>query len=192
MRKTIHLALLALGTALVLAQPAAAAEELGSIRVTLQHGQLPAADGAVALYRAGTEVDGNYWLGEEFGGGMVLPADTLSPALAQWLEELAPEPEVVEPLDSQGSAEFSDLPSGLYLLVQTEASTGLLPMEPMTLTIPCQGQWNLQAFPKAQALTWAVPATGQSPLPFLGMVGMILSGGGLLLCLRHRRKKGSA
>lgn len=174
---------LALGLCVFLALPAAAAEKTGSIRVTLQNGETVVPNGSVMLYRVGSLVEECFWLRDAFGGGMVHQEDAMSAALAKWLAEMVREDGIELELDDQGSAEFSDLEQGLYLLVQSELSTGYHRMEPMTVMLPCQQQWNVQAFPMMQEIFWEVPATGQSPLPFFGLVGMVLSGLGLLGCL---------
>lgn len=179
--------ILALGTVAVLAAPAAAAEETGSIRVTLQNGETVVPDGAVSLYRVGSLVDGDFWLTEEFGGGIIQQEDALSPALAGWLAETA-EGGTQQELDEEGSAAFSGLPAGLYLLVQTVRSTGYHRMEPMTVMIPCQYQWHVQAYPKTQEIIYEIPSTGQPLAPYVGAAGMVLSSGGLLLCGVKKRR----
>lgn len=168
-----------------LAVPARAAEETGTIRVTLQNGETLVPDGAVSLYLAATPMDGDYRLTEAFGGGVIREGEALSPALAQWLASMAESEGWEKELDGLGSAEYKDLEEGLYLLIQSQRSTGYYTMEPMMVQIPCQTQWHVQAYPMMTEVT--LPSTGQSPAPFFGAVGMILSGTGLLVCMAANR-----
>lgn len=183
--------LMALAGVIWLGVPVSAAET-GSIRVTLDNGDTVVPDGAVTLYYAGSPLGYDYRLTEDFGGGMIKGEDALSPALASWLAEMAVGGGMMRVLDEDGSGEFCDLTEGLYLLVQTEGSTGYHIMEPMLVQLPCQGQWHVQAYPKIEEIIYQIavepPATGQSPAPFLGVVGMVLSGTGLVICGRKRRK----
>ena len=165
-----------------LGRTAAAAEETGSIRITLH-----TVKGEVALYHAGTPVDGGYRLTEAFGGGFIKEEDAQSPHLAQWLAETAQEGRTLL-LDADGSAEFSRLDAGLYLVKQTETAEGEEPTAPFLVVLPYYGQWNIEANPKTNAAL-EPPRTGQSPEPFLGAAGMFLSGSGLLACAGRRKRK---
>lgn len=184
--------LLALGGVVLLGLPVSAGADRGSIRVTLQNGESVVPDGAVSLYYVGVPTAVDYRLTEEFGGGIIKGEDALSPALAGWLAEMAGTGGTQRLLDADGSGEFCDLTEGLYLLVQTEASTGYHLMEPMLVQLPCQFQWHVQAYPKTEEIIYSfqveAPATGQSPAPFLGVTGMAVSGTGLALCARRKRR----
>lgn len=173
--------------AAALAVPARAAEETGTIRVTLQNGETLVPDGAVSLYLVAEPMDGDYRLTDTFGGGVIRGGEALSPALARWLGEMTGTEGWEKELDGLGSAEYRDLDEGLYLLVQSRRSTGYFTMEPMLVQIPCQGQWHVQSYPMMQEIT--LPPTGDSPLPLLGAVGMLLSGTGLVICNRAMRRK---
>lgn len=177
--------LAALGAVAALSVPAMAGEEMGSIRVTVSDGESSAVNGAVTLYRVGTPAGTDYRLTEAFGSGIIKGEDAMSPILAKWLAGIVEEEGAEVLLDEMGSAEFSPLAEGLYLLVQTGPSSGFYPMEPMLVRMPCEYQWHVQAFP--QVMQQEIPATGQPPAPFLGAAGMILSGSGLVLCRRKRR-----
>lgn len=161
-----------------LGRTAAAAENLGSIRINLK-----TTEGEVALYSAAAPASGGYNLAEVFGGGFIKAEDAHSPALARWLAEMAQDGEH-RILDADGSAEFSRLEQGLYLVCQTETGEGESAIAPFLVEIPYQGQWNIQANPKSDPEN---PRTGQSPQPFLGAAGMLLSAGALHLCLRRRK-----
>lgn len=163
-----------------LGRTAAAAEETGSIRITMQPKK-----GEVTLYYVGEPVSGGYRLTEAFGGGYIKEEDANSPYLAQWLGETEVQG-IQRLLDADGSAEFSRLEAGLYLLKQTEAAEGEDLTSPFLIQLPYCGQWNIQANPKTGSMT-EVPRTGQGPEPFLGVTGMVLSGMGLIVCLRKKR-----
>lgn len=162
-----------------LGRTAAAAETVGSLRVNLKSSR-----GEVALHPAAAPVDGGYRLRDSFGGGFIKEEDAHSPALAQWLAESAESGEY-RILDADGSAEFSRLEAGLYLLCQTETGEGETAIAPFLVEIPYQGQWNIQADPKLDPEN---PRTGQSLQPYVGTMGMLLSAGGLYLCTRRRRR----
>lgn len=162
-----------------------AAEETGSIRVTMQRGE-KTVGGAVTLYRVGEPIPEGYRLSADFGGGIVREEDAQSPHLAQWLAEMAGQQGVSRSLED-GTAEFNRLEQGLYLLVQTQTQAGYLAVKPFLIELPCEGKWNVQAYPKTQSAE--IPATGQSPLPILGGIGMVLSSIGLALCAGRGRKK---
>lgn len=166
-----------------LGKPAQAAQQTGSVRITLEN-----QEGEVALYHTGIPAQGGYRLDESFGGGFVKEEDVQSPALAQWLAESADEGRY-RILDADGNAEFSGLEEGLYLLVQTETEKGYYPVNPFLIPMPCDGQWDIQANPKTQQLAMENPKTGQPVQPLLGMAGMVMSGTGLLLCGRKKKEK---
>ena len=91
-------------------------------------------------------------------------------------------------LDADGNAIFPDLEEGLYILVQTERMDGFYPIRPVLISIPQQEQWHLQLYRQPVPVVTEIPPTGQSPEPFLGVLGMVLSSTGLLLCSKKRRK----
>lgn len=167
----------------------ARAEEMsGTLRITLENGETIVTEGEMTLYYVGKKVSDGYRLTEEFGGGIVKEEDAMSSYLSHWLAETA-EGGMPRILDADGSAEFSNLPEGLYLLVQSETAEGYYPIEPFLLTIPYDGRWYIQAYPKAERILTETPKTGQSILPYLGIFGMVFSGGGLVLCAASKRKK---
>lgn len=189
MRRRLLCILFAAMVLLNLGMQAQAAEVTGSIRVILNKGNTAVSNGEVTLYRVGMEISGGYRLTEAFGGGIIKEEDTLSPALAQWLAEKAGEGGIPRILDADGCAEFSRLSGGLYLLVQNETGEGYYPIAPFLIPLPYEGEWDIQANPKLQQILAESPQTGQSPMPFLGVMGMVLSGTGLICCARGKRRK---
>lgn len=188
MFKRLSCALVSLGMVMALGGPALAAET-GTIRVTLQNGESLVPDGSVVLYYVGSVVDEDYRLTEEFGGGIIREEDALSPALANWLAEEAQEDGWEKSLDGFGSAEFGELQEGLYLIAQEEPSTGYHLMEPMLVQIPCQMQWHVQSYPSMEEIVWEAPQTGDSfPLLF-GIIGIVVSGSGLMVCTYQNRRR---
>lgn len=172
----------------VLCLPARAAEE-GSIQVILRSGETPLVGGTVTLFRVGERAEDGYRIGDAFGGGFVRHEDALSPHLAQWLSQMEGEPGMTRILDSDGSADFSHLEEGLYLLVQNGAVEDFFPIMPFLMILPYEGQWNVQAYPYTQQVYTECPRTGQHPAPILGAVGMVVSSFGLAMCAEARRKK---
>lgn len=188
MRKTI--CLLCMAVILIVAAPVAeATENRGSVRVKLDAGELPVINGAVTLYQVGVRTEEGYRITEGFGGGIVRQDDTDSDKLAQWLAESAGESGITLLLDADGNAVFSELEEGLYILVQTERMDGFYPIYPVLLTIPSEDCWDVQIYREPVPVVTEIPKTGQSPIPFLGVLGMILSSTGLLLCNRKNKKQ---
>ena len=92
-------------------------------------------------------------------------------------------------LDADGVAVFPDLEEGLYMLIQTERMDGFYPIYPILLTVPDATAWDIQIHREPVPVVTELPKTGQSPIPFLGVLGMIVSSVGLLLCARKNRKQ---
>lgn len=180
--------LLCLAVCLLAAVPVAAEDLSGSLQVKLEAGDLAVVNGTVTLYQVGTRAEEGYRIAEGFGGGIVKLEDANSGKLAQWLAETAAEPGDSRFLDADGNALFSDLEEGLYMLVQTERIDGFYPIQPVLLTIPQEQQWDVKIFREPVPVVTELPRTGQSPFPFLGILGMVLSGTGLLLCVPKDRK----
>lgn len=179
--------------AVVLGMPliGAGAVQNGSIRVTIRRGAETVSSGSVTLYPAGDAVSGGYRLKAAFGGGLVTREDADSPALARWLAEQAGENGTVLLLDADGSAEFSRLEEGLYLVVQQEAAEGYYPVSPFLVQLPLNGQWTVEAEPKAEQYPAESPRTGESPALAIAAGGMLLSGMGLAWAFPwgYRRKQ---
>lgn len=173
----------------VLTPGASAAERRGSIRVKLEAGDLAVTNGAVTLYQVGIKVEDGYRITEGFGGGIIRQEDADSDRLAMWLAESAGESGISLLLDADGQAMFSELEEGLYMLVQTERMDGFYPIYPILLAIPDEKQWDTQVYREPVPVVTELPKTGQSPAPFFGVLGMILSSAGLLLCVRKERKR---
>ena len=187
MRKSMRILLLAL---FLCCMPTAvmASEQRGSIRLDLDAGELAVINGAVTLYQVGSKVEDGYRITEGFGGGIVRQEDASSVYFAQWLAESAGESGITMLLDADGDAIFSDLEEGLYMLVQTERMDGFYPILPVLISVPEDDQWNRDIYRQPVPVVTEIPKTGQSPIPFFGVLGMMLSSAGLLLCCGKRKK----
>lgn len=182
--------LFALGLVFGLAVPAGAAQLQGSIRISLDTGELPVINGAMALHPVGTPYADGFLLSDAFGGGIVKETDAQSPHLAQWLAESAGEGRNLL-LDVDGNVTFSDLEEGLYLLVQTEQIDGFYKVNPFLLTVPEGDAWDVQVdlVPNPIIIDYENPKTGQQPAPLIAAMVMAASGVGLYLCVDGKRKK---
>lgn len=188
MKKMIGL--LCLAACLFVVTPVtAAAETRGSIRVKLDAGDMPVINGAVTLYQVGIKVEEGYRITEGFGGGIVKQEDADSDKLAQWLAESVEATGICLLLDADGNAVFSELEEGLYMLTQTERMDGFYPIYPILMTIPEGECWDVAIYRQPVPVVTELPKTGQSPIPFFGMLGMFLSSVGLLLCVRKNKKQ---
>jgi len=166
-----------------------AADDRGSIRITLTKEEDRIYYGSVTLYRVGVPVSGGYRLGSGYGGGFVEEKDAQAPALAQWLAERVGIGDEIRVLDDNGCGEFRDLEEGLYLLVQTDPAEGFYPFVPFLVRLPYEGQWEVLAFPKLESLPVISPQTGDG-FPMLEYGGvMAVSGLGLILCMERKRRK---
>ena len=166
---------------------ASAAENIGSIHVKLEAGDLPVINGAVTLYQVGIRTEEGYRITEGFGGGIIRQSDADSEKLAQWLAESAEEAGMSMLLDADGNAVFSELEEGLYMLVQTERMDGFYPIYPVLLAIPQEENWDVLVHKAPVPVVTELPKTGQSLIPFFGILGMVLSATGLLLCRKKIR-----
>ena len=173
----------------VLTLPAAAAENGGSLWVKLDVGDLPVVNGAFTLYRVGVPISDGYRITEEYGGGFVRGEDAKSPHLAQWIYSMEPGQGSTLLLDVDGSAVFSDLEDGLYLLTQTERTDGFYPIQPFLLTVPGEGKENVRIHLEPLPIVADSPPTGQSAAPVMGAAGMFLSVAGLILCTKWRKRQ---
>jgi len=187
MRKTLWL--LCIAACFLIRMPVAAAGNKGSIQVDLKTGDVPVINGAVTLYQVGIKTKDGYQIAETFGGGVVRQDETDSRKLAQWLAETAGVNGMTLLLDVDGTAVYPELEQGLYILVQTERIDGFYPIYPVLLTIPSDEKWDLEISRDLVPVVTEIPQTGQSPIPFFGVLGMILSSTGLLLCAQKNRKR---
>lgn len=175
---------------LLVSAPRARAAEIGTIRISLDAGELPVTNGAVTLYHVGVETEDGYRITDTFGGGMVKAADATSPHLAQWLAETEDVYGSKHLLDVDGNTVYSNLGEGLYLVVQTERMDGFYPIHPVLIALSDEGQQDATVAPELRPIVVGdMPQTGQSIVPFLGVIGMALSGGGLLLCAMAGKKR---
>ncbi len=182
--------LVCIAVCLAAASPAAAAaEKRGSIQVKLEAGDLAVTNGAVTLYQVGIKTEDGYRITEGFGGGTVRQEDADSEHLAKWLAESAGAAGMTLLLDADGNAAFTELEEGLYMLVQTERMDGFYPIYPVLMPVPNEENWNIQIHREPAPVVTEIPQTGQSPIPFFGVLGMILSSAGLLLCAGKSRKR---
>ena len=182
--------LLGMTLLLLVAVPAkAAAEARGSIQVRMDIGDMPVIHGAVQLHQVGVKTEGGYRITEAFGGGTVRYDDIHSDHLTQWLAQTADGKGMSLLLDADGTAVFSGLEEGLYLLVQTERIDGFYPIYPVLQTVPEGDCWDVSIFREPVPVVTEIPKTGESPLLLLSILGMLLSSAGLLLCARISGKQ---
>ncbi|MDO5545523.1 MAG: hypothetical protein Q4F81_06835 [Eubacteriales bacterium] len=175
--------------ALGLSLPVGASEMRGTVEVRLDAGELPVTNGAVTMYLVGVPTEGGYRLLDSYGGGIVRGEDACSGNLAYWLGELAGSGKELL-LDVDGRVVFSGIEEGLYLLVQTQRMDGFYPFRSFLVEVPAQGQWTRCYEPVIMPITDEPPLTGDLGI-YLAVLGMALSGGGLVCCgIWNRKKKG--
>ena len=182
------MALMVIGTLLSLSIRAGASEMRGSVEIQLDAGELPVTNGAVTMYLVGVPTGEGYRLLDRYGGGVVHSADVGSGNLAYWLGELADGGKELL-LDVDGRVVFSGVEEGLYLVMQTRRMDGFYPFRPFLAEVPSGGRWTRRYEPAALPITDEPPCTGDVTT-YLGVLGMALSGGGLVCCGIWGRKKG--
>lgn len=147
------------------AQPNLDIAQTGSIRVQLRDAVSPSSSvgGKLELYKVGDPVETNSNLTfvptSAFASSGISLSDTQASGLAQNLADYAMNQHItgtVVSVTTSGATVFSNLSTGLYLLVQTEADDGYLPVSPFLISVPMysaeDGGWNYQidATPKVQ------------------------------------------
>lgn len=185
-----------------------AAEELpdlarrGTISLTLQDkkNQKSVSGGELTLYQAAElelqdgKLQYRYMNGFESSG--IGEEDLTKSETAERMAEMvsASTKGTAQTISETGTVVFSDLPAGLYLMVQTKASSGYEPISAFLVSLPQQTEegWSYQvdAAPKVETVTAAVtptpvtpphtghelPYTGQHnlPVPILAVTGLFL------------------
>ena len=173
---------------LLLALPVSAEGELGAVRVTTA---AEMEGSRLRLSYVGILTDTGLQLMPEFGGGVVKGQDLQIRELASWLEGLAAEG-LEKQIGKDGTAMFTGLPEGVYLLTQPEPAKDYYPIAPVLILLPEEdGSWLAQVSPKLEKRPYGPPVTGQSAAPVLGALGMAVSGLGMGICcgVRYRRRK---
>ena len=181
------MALLLTAAVLTLSMPARASEPRGSVEIRLDAGELPVTNGAVTMYLVGLPMGDGYRLLDRYGGGVVRGEDTGSGNLAYWLGELADGGKELL-LDVDGRVVFSGVEAGLYLVVQTRRMDGFYPFRPFLTEVPSAVGWTQRYEPEIRPITDEPPGTGDLTV-YLGVLGMALSGGGLVCCGIWDRKR---
>ncbi len=152
-------------------------DEKGSISVTMKSDDTTATDGALTLYQVATLNVTNgrmsYTKTDDFVGfdGDLDVDDTdLAGNLACYVEENGLTGTEAK-ISSEGEASFDDLTLGLFLLIQTEQSTGFYTIDPVLVTVPIaeNDEWvyNVDASPKIEVnpepTTTTEPTTSPEP-----------------------------
>ena len=179
MKKHLISALLALLLLLCLPLSAAAAHPVpdltrkGSITITMKYKGKPVSGGTLALYRVGDvhEDDGNYSFVPVKGLEALDYSDIQSPdlakAAAKAVEEKKIAAEKTVTIGSSGTAEFSDLALGLYLVAQKTAASGYKMTASFLVSVPYLEDgayvYNVKADPKTDLEREVKPTPTQKP-----------------------------
>ena len=136
---------------------------LGSLHVRLYdtHNDVPLRGGELTLYQVAAAYTGDFTgCGVPLGD---LSDSTLADQLAKYLPTV-PAVAAQQNVDEEGYADFTKLPQGLYLVMQTEASHGYEAIKPFLVSIPLPDgdNWiyDVDATPKVGA---TIPDTPEQP-----------------------------
>ena len=149
------------------AQPNFDMDQSGSIRIQLRDAASTGTTvgGKLELYKVGDAIEAKNNLTfvptADFEASGISLSDVRASGLAQQFADYAKAQNLTGDTASatvSSAAVFSDLSTGLYLVVQTEAATGYLPISPFLVSVPMystsDGGWNYQidAAPKVQPI----------------------------------------
>ena len=188
----------------------------GSIRIAMKDGKDALPGGTLTLYRVGeiAESNGDYFFvlapavkDSEVSLKDIQSAETAK-KLAAWIDKHPTQHTQVQ-IDKDGKAAFSDLVTGLYLVVQTEAAEGYLCADPFLVSLPMHDGsgyvYDVEATPKVEVekepeteettttkppqIPGKLPQTGQNnwPIPVLCCGGLILILVGVILCCGRKK-----
>ena len=179
MKKHLISALLALLVLLCLPLSTAAAHPVpdltrkGSITITMKYKGKPVSGGTLALYRVGDvhEDDGNYSFVPVKGLEALDYSDIQSPDLAKAAAKAVEEKKIAAvktvTIGSSGTAEFSDLALGLYLVAQKTAASGYKMTASFLVSVPYLEDgayvYNVKADPKTDLEREVKPTPTQKP-----------------------------
>lgn len=182
----------------------------GSIHVTMQTDDAPAAGGSLALYRVGQIVQTDTGFGFEPVGAFYdcgIPLEPLDGSTAEALAGYAESHGIsgeIQAVDAGASVSFSELEPGLYLLTQPEAAPGFAPCKPFLVSVPMAEdgtyRYEVEASPKVSLTQLpteppaptdpTLPQTGQLnwPIPVLAALGLLCLSAGVLLRRKGRNE----
>lgn len=185
----------------------------GTITVEMEHNGSAVTGGVLTAYRVGEiqENDGNYRFGktaamEGFTEGYEnIASAQLAEDVAAFVEQQKL-PSYAAVKNENGKAVFSNLELGLYLIVQTESSSGYEPMKPFLVSVPmnedghyvyeisAEGKFQLTQTPKPttpdKPKDPTLPYTGQLnwPVPVLAILGLCLFAAGWAMRFGQRKE----
>lgn len=179
MKKHLISALLALLLLLCLPLSAAAAHPVpdltrkGSITITMKYKGKPVSGGSLNLYKVGDvhEDDGNYSFVPVKGLEALDYSGIQSPDLAKSAAKAVEEKKIAAvktvTIGSNGTAEFSDLALGLYLVAQKTAASGYKMTASFLVSVPYLEDgayvYNVKADPKTDLEREVKPTPTQKP-----------------------------
>lgn len=197
------------------AHPVPDLTKTGSITITMNYKGKAVPGGSLSLYKVGEvhEDDGNYsFVPADAFKGCVAAFDQdgiQSPELAKKLAEYAANKKLsavtTKIIGKDGSAVFSGLTPGLYLVVQKTAASGYGKTSPFLVSVPYlekdQYIYDVKSEPKtdlerevtpteAPFQGGTLPQTGQLnwPIPVLVVLGLTLFTVGWVLCFGRKRE----
>lgn len=209
MAKRILSLLCAIALLAVLVLPAAAVDttKRGSISVAMVYDKKPVPGGELTIYRVAEASGSSFRYLPDYKSCEVPLDDITSPQLPAALAALVKTknlPGTAKTIDNQGKIKFSDLETGLYLVVQTKAADGYNAVSPFMVSVPgvvngayvydvdASPKLELEKAPTTPTTTPSgdLPQTGQTqwPVPVMVVFGVFLVALGWYLCASDKRK----
>lgn len=184
----------------------------GSIKVHLQYQGKPVSGGNLILYHVAVPVWNNgeyiFKFTKEFEDCNLSLTDLNQQETAAKYSEYVISHSlqgITRRINADGKATFTDLPIGLFLVVQEVAASGFFPITPFLISVPqkVDGKWNYdvdatpkigierEPEPEKPPVKPNIPGTGQLkwPIPVLAISGVFMLGIGFVLCFKGKRKE---
>ena len=164
--KRLALCVLCLSVLLIPVSAAGTSEQTGSISVTIRYDGQVVPGGTMTLYQVAEYSNGKFIESNLFQDSGFDQTD-LSAEKAAEIAKYADEHGIIgvnSTIDEQGKVKFDNLGRGVYLMIQQEAAPGYEAAAPFFVTIPMDGEYDVDASPKV-SVTPVSPGPEPSPTP---------------------------
>lgn len=181
--------LIAAGLAGLIAIPAAASAQRGKIIIQQTNAGVPVSVGKITIRLVGTAIEDGYLIFGKNHNWIIAADEMFFPETALLIRKHTQSEGISMTVDDLGTAEFTDLTAGVYLVTQTEVPEGYVPFSPFLMEIPINGEiWQAEAYPELESILTDNPQTGDHPAPIIAAMVLVLSAFALLILGDKGRK----